>query len=63
MTRKDYVVIAQALAELYKDEMQECQSTLHTSKAEEVISKHLNQNYSNFRLDKFGDYITKKAGI
>jgi hypothetical protein len=63
MTRKDYVVIAQALAELYKDEIEECQSTLHTSKAEEVISKHLNQNYSNFNISKFGDYITKKAGI
>ena len=63
MTRKDYVVIAQALAELYKDEIQEWQSTLHTSKAEEVISKHLNQNYSNFNISKFGDYITKKAGI
>jgi hypothetical protein len=63
MTRKDYIVIAQALAELYKDEIEECQSTLHTSKAEEVISKHLNQNYSNFNISKFGDYITKKAGI
>ena len=63
MTRKDYVVIAQALAELYKDEMRSQQSTIHTSKAEEVISTHLNQNYSNFRLDKFREYITKKAGI
>ena len=63
MTRKDYVVIAQAIAELYKEEMRSQQSTIHTSKAEEVISTHLNQNYSNFRLDKFGDYITKKAGI
>jgi hypothetical protein len=63
MTRKDYVVIAQAIAELYKDEIEECQSTLHTSKVEEIISKHLNQNYSNFNISKFGDYITKKAGI
>ena len=63
MTRKDYKIIAEAIAELYKDEIQECQSTLHTSKAEEVISKHLNQNYSNFNISKFGDYITKKAGI
>lgn len=63
MTRKDYVVIAQAIAELYKEEMRSQQSTIHTSKAEEVISTHLNQNYSNFRLDKFREYITKKAGI
>ncbi len=63
MTRKDYVVIAQAIAELYKDEIEEYQSTLHTSKVEEIISKHLNQNYSNFNISKFGDYITKKAGI
>ena len=63
MTRKDYVVIAQALAELYKEEMVCQQSTIHTSKVEEVISKHLNQNYSNFNISKFGDYITKKAGI
>ena len=63
MTRKDYVVIAQAIAELYKEEMRSQQSTIHTSKAEEVISTHLNQNYSNFRLDKFKEYITKKAGI
>ena len=63
MTRKDYVVIAQAIAELYKEEMRSQQSTIHTSKAEEVISTHLNQNYSNFRLDKFGEYVAKKAGI
>ena len=63
MTRKDYIVIAQALAELYKEEMRSQQSTIHTSKAEEVVSTHLNQNYSNFRLDKFREYITNKAGI
>jgi hypothetical protein len=63
MTRKDYKIIAEAIAELYKDEIQECQSTLQSSKAEEILSKHLNQAYANFRIDKFRDYVAKKAGI
>ena len=63
MTRKDYVVIAEALAELYKEEIRDQQSTEHTSKVEETISRHLNQNYSNFNTSKFGDYVAKKAGI
>ena len=63
MTRKDYVVIAQALADLYKAELQECQSTLQSAKDEEMLSKHLNQAYANFRIDKFRDYVAKKAGI
>ena len=63
MTRKDYKIIAEAIAELYKDEIQENRATLQTTKVMSVISKHLNSAYSNFNPIMFANYAEKKAGI
>ena len=63
MTRKDYKIIAEAIAELYKDEIEENRATLQTTKVMGVISKHLNSAYSNFNPTMFTNYVEKKAGL
>ena len=63
MTRKDYKIVAEAIAELYKDEIQENRATLQTTKVMIVISKHLNSAYSNFNPIMFANYVEKKANI
>ena len=63
MTRKDYIVIAEAIIDMYKNEIDENRSSAETDRATNIICNHLNRNYSNFNAIVFKDYINNKIGI
>jgi len=60
MTRKDYKVIANAIVELYYDEIQAFESTQHAAIAQYTITQHLRKSYHNFDVTKWSDYIERR---
>lgn len=61
MTRKDYIVIADALLGARPRDREDLRSWRQWEQTADRIANALQWNYTNFDLDKFETYIKREA--